>query len=1254
MNRIIRLITVALTAVMLVSLFPVVSASADKTAPVIMDFSSKEALNKNAVLYLHDGKTEGLFSFVTAPDGTGALRLDYLDYTNFSEYRCMPKFKFKDTITNEHKYVRITYMTEDAIPATITIRNNAVNKAVTLTGNTSMSQGKWVRSNAVNIDENDILNRYVNGIHCTLEYNTDSQTGHLYIKEIGFFTSEKQAYDYYGDEKAAEDVAFSVMTFGASGNGATLEGPNFGNYKVNNETSTLDIYYAEATNSIHYKYMAKIKFNSKKDTDPHNRYMRVLYAADIDGTCLMRIYNDKTTAETVDIEPDVRDTAGKYVLSPTVYVPDDMNDRFTCSGNYGSPTHSSLVFDYKGTDAVFSIKGVYFFPTKESADAFEITEKLHKVSINGNDIGLYKVVVSADAPEKIYEAADIFVSQIGKLTGKELPVVTDDSAISEYEILIGESSRPKSTAKLAEITSDGKVFSRYFAHLDGNTLVLSAVLAPNVVECVKTYVSTFLFGGATIIPDSININEKYAYVLESDRLKIFSDWNSDDENALFVSEDLSLFLEKQNADAFRYEGGKLEADTKAEAMTYLHFFAKNGSITASFTPEMLGNSGDFGVSLRTNSDDAWLRGGYDAKSGRWYIAVRQGSDFFPVYLAEAKAQIKSGESYEVTLKSDENTAELYVGGKKLLTAYNDKHPSPGKAAIFAEDAKLTVNSVKVELSHEDGALMPDVYYNVLPYDKYIEGGQAWVMNDGSLIYQHHSGTTYKSTDDGKSWVEAPIWTQSQTYMNITRLNNGDFMKVINRVSNGGVYFYSLTSSDEGKTWRDGGNIAPHPYPGTTANATNMNDKLFQSPTTDRIFYVQNYETTNNPYLGKYLVFGIIYYSDDNGNTWHESETATFEMEGNEDARRFGECKILECADGTLRMYNSWNEYGCIVYSESKDNGVTWGPIVKMPEFECAASSMQWGRDPYAQNDSTYYMVWVNSQQMEANFAMTRSRLTLAKTTDGKNWEVLGDIWRWESEYTSSGGLLNQAVDPFVTLTPYRIIVGAGISEGLSEPGAGDHQFHHAQRQHIWSIGKDSIIKGDALPSASMNLYSFTDVTTSDSYYESVKFVVDNGLFNGTSKTTFDPDVTMNRAMFVTVLGRLNKADVSKYTTPTFDDVKAGQWYTSYVEWASANGIVNGMGGGIFGVNGTITVEQACTILYRYNGGKTAVGDDVLGVPSVSDFDDGATVSAWAADAVKWAVENGIYSGVNGKLNPNSPASRALVAVMFANYVKVFG
>ena len=337
------------------------------------------------------------------------------------------------------------------------------------------------------------------------------------------------------------------------------------------------------------------------------------------------------------------------------------------------------------------------------------------------------------------------------------------------------------------------------------------------------------------------------------------------------------------------------------------------------------------------------------------------------------------------------------------------------------------------------------------------------------------------------------------------------------------------------------------------------------------------------------------------------------------------------------MYNSWNRYPCIVYSESTDNGVTWGPIQKMPEFVCTTSSMQIVRDTYADNDTTYYMVWVNCDQ-------ARSRLSLAKSTDGKSWSYLGDFWRWECAYQNVGGLpVAHIVDPFVSVSRDKILAGSGIVEFIPETGPVTNG-HGELRQHIFAIDRDTL--GEGKPTN-----KFLDMDMGAPYYEAVTYVSSKGLFQGTADNAFSPDANMTRSMFVTVLGRLDGADMSAYAKPTFKDVPAGQWYTSYVEWAAANGIVNGLGDGNYGVNNHVTVQQACVILARYANYKngTAYTDK-----NVNSFSDGAAVADWAVKEMNWAVSNGVYTGMNGLLNPNTPATRAVVAEMFYNYSKNIG
>lgn len=110
---------------------------------------------------------------------------------------------------------------------------------------------------------------------------------------------------------------------------------------------------------------------------------------------------------------------------------------------------------------------------------------------------------------------------------------------------------------------------------------------------------------------------------------------------------------------------------------------------------------------------------------------------------------------------------------------------------------------------------------------------------------------------------------------------------------------------------------------------------------------------------------------------------------------------------------------------------------------------------------------------------------------------------------------------------------------------------------------------------------FTDIGEGTDYYYSIVYLYNRGLMNGTGETTFSPSATFTRAMFVTMLGRMEEVDPSDYPGSSFSDVPAGRWDAPYIQWASQNGIVNGVGSGKFNPTGAITVEQYCTIVHRF-------------------------------------------------------------------------
>ena len=177
---------------------------------------------------------------------------------------------------------------------------------------------------------------------------------------------------------------------------------------------------------------------------------------------------------------------------------------------------------------------------------------------------------------------------------------------------------------------------------------------------------------------------------------------------------------------------------------------------------------------------------------------------------------------------------------------------------------------------------------------------------------------------------------------------------------------------------------------------------------------------------------------------------------------------------------------------------------------------------------------------------------------------------------------------------------------------------------------------------------FTDVNTELWYHDAVDFVVSAGLFNGTAVNKFSPDANMTRGMFVTVLGRLAGVNTAGYSGTSFTDVQAGQWYAPYVQWASSNGIVNGVGNNCFEPDQSITREQAAAILYRY---AAFAAVDTTGARSsvLERFSDCADVSGWAVEPMAWCVENGIMQGSNGRLAPKATATRAQVAQLMMKF-----
>ena len=187
----------------------------------------------------------------------------------------------------------------------------------------------------------------------------------------------------------------------------------------------------------------------------------------------------------------------------------------------------------------------------------------------------------------------------------------------------------------------------------------------------------------------------------------------------------------------------------------------------------------------------------------------------------------------------------------------------------------------------------------------------------------------------------------------------------------------------------------------------------------------------------------------------------------------------------------------------------------------------------------------------------------------------------------------------------------------------------------------------AKPAAPVGL-PFADVSGSDWFYNDVRYVYEKGIMDGTGADRFSPNAPLTRAMIVTILYRM-AGSPSVSGSSDFTDVAAGKWFAKAVAWAAANGIVNGYGSGLFGPNDPVTREQLAAILYRYAvyGGMTAVTLE----ENLGGFADTAQLSAYAIQAMNWAVGQGLINGSGSNLVPKAQATRAQVAAIIHRYLE---
>ena len=277
---------------------------------------------------------------------------------------------------------------------------------------------------------------------------------------------------------------------------------------------------------------------------------------------------------------------------------------------------------------------------------------------------------------------------------------------------------------------------------------------------------------------------------------------------------------------------------------------------------------------------------------------------------------------------------------------------------------------------------------------------------------------------------------------------------------------------------------------------------------------------------------------------------------------------------------------------------------------------------------------------------------------------------WSITYVADGGVINGSyptsyVEGTVTVLPTNVTkpgytflgwftaASGGVQvKQIEATETGEKTFYARWQKNVLppppiTPGTPSAPVTPAKPAAPVGL-PFADVSGSDWFYNDVRYVYEKGIMDGTGADRFSPNAPLTRAMIVTILYRM-AGSPSVSGSSDFTDVAAGKWFAKAVAWAAANGIVNGYGDSLFGPNDPVTREQLAAILYRYAvyGGMTAVTLE----ENLGGFADTAQLSAYAIQAMNWAVGQGLINGSGSNLVPKAQATRAQVAAIIHRYLE---
>lgn len=544
---------------------------------------------------------------------------------------------------------------------------------------------------------------------------------------------------------------------------------------------------------------------------------------------------------------------------------------------------------------------------------------------------------------------------------------------------------------------------------------------------------------------------------------------NDDFDDEAEDDDPSHWIEANNFDDWKTakasDGGLAyhhRTTTHRSGMSWLHVFEQDVEVStdfrvASHAPELA----KLRLAVRHNAEGARILAGYDFVTERWHIKDLRGEDFEPVTLAESDPMpLAANTQHTLRVRAEGNRVALYLDGaaEPLLETDMAEHTSPGRIALDSGGTDAYFDNVKVKLLSGQGQVQDGVLdYTLSPDGVYREGATIIDLKNDQLALRHR-GELFTSSNAGQTFTQQPLgaWPENgHGHHSILRLASGKLLNMVAEydgqppADDPPLRFRAKLSGDDGESWTDGGltwRTFREGLPGKSA-AIVMNDKLSQA-STGRIFYTVTIRkddgTKNSGHKAE------IYFSDDDGMTWSHSAQDSDDFIS-EPTPSYAEGKVIETADGKLRLYTPYTDQPTMRSAESSDGGLTWHSEQAVPGIMNSKSSFSVAVDE-STGSKEYFMVWVfNDAGDHSTTFLPRSRLALARSDDGVNWHYVMDLDRWVSPRDTGARPITQFVDPGLTITKDHVFVTAGRSESMDSA-----QGHNGQMLRVYRVDRNKM------------------------------------------------------------------------------------------------------------------------------------------------------------------------------------------------------